>query len=81
MNMGINYEKLSQAFYELYKSMQPIVERLQECWNDIVRTFEELEVPEVNKVNKPLWNTPRKIFLKGQVFNRKPLLARARSNC
>jgi hypothetical protein len=92
MILSEEYEELFQQHANAMRITLDEFKRLIQHWaivfSESFNSFRELVDPYIEEINesvylddKPEWLAPKKILMKSQVMNRKPLIARARSNC
>jgi hypothetical protein len=73
-------EALMDCIIKLGEALEVLGEAIKEQFGHIKEFIEQHEGLEYLN-DKPVWNTPKKLVLKSQVFNKKPMMARARSCC
>ena len=74
-------EVLEDCLIKLGEAMKAFIDAVRENWGELVEFVEQITDTYLILGDKPSWNTPKKLMRKSQVFNKKPLMARARSNC
>lgn len=72
--------KLSVAFEDIKAALIALANAFNENFESIKECFEQYD-EQLLIDNKPDWHPPLKIVRPSQVTNRKPVMARARSNC
>ncbi|AJH60093.1 hypothetical protein bcere0016_54370 [Bacillus cereus 95/8201] len=80
--MEIDIEPLREAFIkfanELYKV---IVQFVSNCWEQIKELVEKYMEYKLYHAKRPVYGYVKHRVMKSQVFNRKPMLIRARTTC
>jgi hypothetical protein len=74
---GIAIEDIKKAIVNFANAAKTLWEELKE----LAKTIHEIFNDHLILDDKPKWNTPKKIVMKSQVINRKPLMTRARNCC
>jgi uncharacterized membrane protein len=74
---GIDIEELRKSLTVIAEGAINIWNRIKELSEAMIKGIEFYLHEDV----KPYWNTHKKLVMKSQVLNRKPLMARARSTC
>lgn len=81
MNNETYSEVLVDRLIKIGEAFQAFVNAVHNIWRESVEFIEQIHEAYLILDEKSIWNTPKKLLMKSQVLNRKPLLARARSTC
>lgn len=72
---------MEKRFYEMFKNLRKaflrMAEMLKRLFDNVEKAFKNIER---EKEHRKTWYVPRKIIMKHQVLNRKPIYTKIRSN-